>query len=119
MLRPIVRWGWVLISPFRVHNRRQHYRHAVSSLAYVRLDQTNGGVIRDLGESGMAVQAVACLQAGPVVHLRFELLKPRIRIEARGLGAWADATGQAGLRFPELSTRIRQGMNELHSTRRP
>ncbi|HKN36781.1 MAG TPA: PilZ domain-containing protein [Terriglobales bacterium] len=95
-----------------MHNRRQHYRHAVSSLAYVRLDQTNGGVIRDLGESGMAVQAVACLQAGQVVHLRFELLKPRIRIEASGLVAWADATGQAGLRFLDLSPRMRQVVKE-------
>lgn len=95
-----------------MHNRRQHYRYALISLAYVRLDQANGGVIRDLSESGMAVQAVACLQAGQVVHLRFELQKPRVRIEASGMVAWADATGQAGLRFLDLSLRMRQIVKE-------
>jgi hypothetical protein len=95
-----------------VRNRRQHYRHDVSSLAYVRLDQANGGVIRDLSEAGMAVQAVACLQAGQVVHMRFELLKPRVRIEANGMVAWADATGQAGLRFLDLSPQMRRVVKE-------
>ena len=78
----------------------------------MRLDQANGGVIRDLSESGMAVQAVACLQAGQVVHMRFELLKPRVRIEANGMVAWADATGQAGLRFVDLSPQMRRVVKE-------
>jgi PilZ domain-containing protein/RDD family protein len=95
-----------------MQNRRQHYRHGVSSLAYVRLDQANGGVIRDLSESGMAVQAVACLVAGQVVQLRFELMKPRVRIEASGMVAWADATGQAGLCFLDLSPGVRQVVKE-------
>ncbi|HYL16900.1 MAG TPA: PilZ domain-containing protein [Terriglobales bacterium] len=94
--------------PGSVRNRRQHYRQAVSSLAYVRLDHTNGGIIRDLSESGMAVQAVACLQAGQVVHLRFELLKPKVRIEAAGQVAWADESGQAGVHFLDLPPRMRQ-----------
>lgn len=93
--------------PSSTRNRRQHYRQAVSSLAYVRLDHANGGIIRDLSESGMAVQAVTCLQAGQVLHLRFELLKPKVRIEARGQVAWADASGQAGLRFLDLPARMR------------
>jgi len=104
--------GLVIIVRASVRNRRQHYRHDVSSLAYVRLDQANGGVIRDLSESGMAVQAVACLEAGQAVHLRFELLKPRVRIEASGMVAWADATGRAGLRFLDLSPRMRQVVKE-------
>jgi len=39
--------------------RRGHYRHQIQSLAYVNLDQANGGVIRNLGDTGLAIQAVA------------------------------------------------------------
>jgi hypothetical protein len=88
--------------PSTARNRRQHYRQALSSLAYVRLDHANGGIIRDLSESGMAVQAVTCLQAGQVVQVRFELLKPKVRVEAAGHVAWSNASGQAGLRFLNL-----------------
>lgn len=85
--------------------RRRHYRHPIASLAYVRLDHANGGIIRNLSESGMAIQAVGPLQPGQVVHLRFELLKPRVRIETTGQVSWADAAGQAGIQFVDLPRR--------------
>jgi hypothetical protein len=86
--------------------RRQHYRHAIVSLAYVRLDHANGGIIRNLSESGIAIQAVGPVHPGQVVHLRFELLKPRVRVETTGQVTWADASGQAGIRFVELPARL-------------
>lgn len=82
--------------------RRRYYRHLLPALAYVRLDHANGGIIRNLSEWGMAIRAVGRLRAGEIVQFRFELLKPRIRVEASGQVAWADATGQAGLRFTDL-----------------
>jgi len=39
--------------------RRRHYRHQIRCLAYLNLDQSNGGIIRNLGEAGITVQAVA------------------------------------------------------------
>src|SRR5437763_4337528 len=77
---------------------RSWYRHPITSLAYVRLDHANGGIIRNLSESGIAIQAVGRLHPEQVVHLRFELLKPKIRIDATGEVTWADAWGGAGLR---------------------
>ncbi len=85
--------------------RRRHYRHPIASLAYVRLDHANGGIIRNLSESGMAIQAVGPLQTGQLVHLRFELLRPKVRIETTGQVTWADPSGQAGIRFVDLSPR--------------
>lgn len=91
---------------------RRYYRHKVQSLAYVNLDQGNGGIIRDLNEHGLAIQAVAPLRPNQQVYLRFELLSPRVRIEAAGRVAWANSTAQAGVEFVTLSHRSRVLLKE-------
>ena len=92
--------------------RRRHPRHTLSSLAYVRLANGNGGIVRDLTESGVAIQAVAPLQVGQEVSLRFDLLSPRVRVEASGRVAWADANGQAGVEFHALSARLHRALKD-------
>lgn len=87
---------------------RLGYRHLVPSLAYVRIDHANGGIIRNLSESGLGIHTVGRLHPGQVVHLRFDLLKPKIRVEATAQVSWAEASGQAGLRFTEISSRTRR-----------
>ncbi len=79
--------------------RRGHYRHQIQTLAYVNVDQSNGGVIRNLGDSGMAIQAVSPLYVNQQIFLRFDLPNPRVRLEAKGRVAWADPVGQAGVEF--------------------
>jgi hypothetical protein len=91
---------------------RRHFRHPVTSLAYVRLDHANGGIIRNLSESGIAIQAVGRLHAAQVVHLRFELLKPKVRIDVSGEVMWADSSGQAGLRFVDLPERPQRQLRD-------
>jgi hypothetical protein len=86
-------------------SRRRLYRHPIGLLTYVRLDHANGGIIRNLSSGGLAIQAVGRLHAGQVVHLRFDLLRPKIRIEATAEVTWADASGQAGVRFIDLAPR--------------
>src|SRR5437867_8247073 len=98
----------VLGSEPQVPLRRRQPRHTVRTLAYVKLDQGNGGIIRDLTESGIAVQAVARLRAEQDVTVSFELLSPRVRVEARGRVAWADSTGQAGIQFLGLTPRTQR-----------
>src|SRR5436305_10665731 len=95
-----------------VRKNRQYYRHCVSPLAYVRVDHANGGIIRDLNECGLGVQAVAPLHTDQVVHLRFDLLRPRVRIEATGQVMWADRSGQAGIRFLDLAPVTRRDLKE-------
>src|SRR2546428_10039162 len=95
-----------------LRRKRQHHRHQVNSLAYVNIGQGNGGIIRALAESGVAVQAVAPLQVNQQVQLRFELVSPRVRVETTGRAAWADSSGQAGLEFTGLQQRPRRLLKE-------
>jgi hypothetical protein len=92
--------------------KRQHHRHQVNSLAYVNVGQGNGGIIRDLAETGMAIQAVAPLQVNQQMDLRFELVSPRVRVATMGRVAWADSGGQAGIEFTALQQRSRRLLKE-------
>ena len=87
---------------------KRPYRHSICTLAYVRIDHANGGIIRNLSDKGMAIQAVGRLHPEQVVHLRFELIRPRAKFELVGQVTWADANGQAGLQFADAPARSRR-----------
>ncbi len=93
-------------------NQRRHYRHRIRTLAYVNLDSTNGGILRDLSEFGIAMQATSPLRSQHQVHLRFALANPHVRIEATGRVAWTDSSGQAGIEFLDLPLRSRRLLKE-------
>ncbi len=84
---------------------RSHYRHQLPTLTYVTIDDGNGGIIRNLNHEGVAVQAVGALRVEQRVRLRFELRLPRLRVDAYGHVSWANASGQCGVRFDDLSPR--------------
>jgi PilZ domain len=86
-------------------NRRQHHRQKLRNLAYIKVDSTNGGILLDVGESGMATRVVAPLCLDQPVHLRVDLPDPRLHFEAEGRVAWTDSTGQTGIELLELSPR--------------
>lgn len=88
------------------------YRHQIQSLSYVILDQANGGIIRNLGDAGIAIQAVTPLYVDQQIFLRFDFTNPRVRIEAKGRVAWADTTGQAGVEFQDLAPRSRRSLKD-------
>jgi PilZ domain len=94
------------------HPLRRYYRRPIRSLAYVNLDNCNGGILRNLGEGGAAVQAIAPLRPGQQLQLRFELLHPRLRLEAPVRVVWTDRMGQAGLEFLQLSPRLRRALKD-------
>src|SRR5437660_11401491 len=77
-----------------LRRKRQHHGHPVNSLAYVNIGQGNGGIIRDLAESGVAVQAVTPLQVNQQAASRFELLSARLRVDTTRRLGWADYSGQ-------------------------
>ena len=87
-------------------------RQKIHTLVYINLNQGNGGIVRDLSENGVAVQAVARLRQHQQVYLRFELLSPRTRVEAMGQVTWANASGQAGVQFTQISQRTRYLLKE-------
>lgn len=91
---------------------RAQHRHDLRTLTYVTLDESNGGIVRNLNQSGLAVQAVAPLRAGQFVRVRFELRSPRIVVQARGEVLWSEASGQMGIRFVDLPPRMVRQLNE-------
>jgi hypothetical protein len=90
----------------------RRYRHGILWLAYLNLDHANGGILRNLNEKGIALQAVAPLRENQQVHIRFELTSPRIRVETLGRIRWADNFGQAGVEFLDLPERTRRLLKE-------
>ena len=91
---------------------RTHYRHELRSLTYVTLDETNGGIIRNLNHEGVAVQAVAPLHPQQRVRLHFDLRFPRVRVETGGQVCWARSSGQCGIRFVDLPLRTGHQINQ-------
>ncbi|HYA95235.1 MAG TPA: GAF domain-containing protein [Terriglobales bacterium] len=86
--------------------RRAFPRRSVMDrrLVTVNLDNLDAGLMVDLSEKGMAVQALARIKPGASTSLQFELPDTANRIEARGTVVWVDATsGRAGIRFESLS----------------
>lgn len=77
---------------------------------YATLNGSNGGLLLDLSPSGMGVQAVAPLRHDETILLRFELPRPRTRIEAAARVAWASPSGQAGLRFAGMSPQTQRSL---------
>ncbi len=60
----------------------------------------------------MAIQAVAPLQPNQQLNLRFELLSPRVRIDAQGRVAWANSSGQGGVQFLDLTPRAQRSLRD-------
>jgi TonB family protein len=85
-------------------DRRAHPRQPIRSLAYVHLGESNGGIVLNISESGIAVQAAEALDAreGPLA-LRIEIPGSRKRLEVSGEIIWVgESRKEAGLRFVDL-----------------
>ena len=91
---------------------RSQHRYELRTLTYVTLDQGNGGVVRNLTRDGFGAQMVAAVRPQQQLRVRFELLYPRVRIEARGEVVWATHSGQCGIRFLDLSQRTGQQIKQ-------
>jgi hypothetical protein len=83
-------------------NRRRHFRHTIRRLAYLKVDSTNGGVLRDVSEFGVATQPLAALHLDQRVQLQIDLPGPHLQFAAEGRVVWTDPSGQAGIEFLEL-----------------
>lgn len=85
-------------------DRRAHPRQRIRSLAYVHLGEGNGGIVLNISESGLAVQAAEALDDGEgVIAMRIEIPRSRKRLEVRGEIMWVgESRKEAGLRFVDL-----------------
>jgi len=92
--------------------RRQSLRQRVNTPAFASFDGVTGGMILDLSEQGMAMQAQSPLDAHSLVPLHLTLGEPVAYLETTGYVAWADALGRAGVRFSELPDEARSRLRE-------
>ena len=91
--------------PGATPERRRNPRRPIvdEQIVAVTLDGDNGGLVLDLAENGMAVQAVTALQAGKTTEMAFVLPDNRTRIRAQGVVRWAESSGRAGIRLLAFS----------------
>jgi TonB family protein len=71
----------------------------------VHLGESNGGIVLNVSESGIAVQAAEALDADEgSLAMRIEIPRSRRRLEVRGEIVWVgESRKEAGLRFVDLS----------------
>jgi periplasmic protein TonB len=93
----------------QMHDRRLHPRTTPASRAYVELGGTNGGMVLNIGETGMAVAAAAPLVVDdclPRIRLQLPSSGPSIEISAQIV--WlAGSKKSAGIRFVDLTAEAR------------
>src|SRR5258708_17065915 len=74
--------------------RRHSLRQKVNTPAFASFDGVTGGMILDLSEEGMAMQALAPLEPNSRLALQLSLGEPAAYLETTGYVAWADALGR-------------------------
>lgn len=91
----------------RSHERRRFIRQRVRSLAYLDVIPNNGGIVLNLSENGLALQAVNPFDETRL-SLRIQPPTSRRRIEASAEITWlSESKTQAGLHFLELTESAR------------
>jgi periplasmic protein TonB len=104
--------------PASPSDRRRHSRQPSRSLAYVEIDDGNGGIVLNVSEGGLAVQAVMTLTEEMFPHVRFQLARSKDWIETGARIAWANESRKvAGLQFVDLPELSRARLREWLSVR--
>lgn len=90
-------------SPSYPSERRRHSRREVRSIAYVKLDEGNGGIVLNVSEGGLSVQAVVSLMDDQLPRMRVQLPSPQDWIETGARIVWAGKSRKVvGLQFVAL-----------------
>src|SRR5277367_2624924 len=91
------------VNPRPDKDRRRHTRQRIHSLSYVKMGDSNGGIVLNISEGGISVQAAAVLDPRELVTMLLEIPRVRNRAEVTGEIAWLSASKkEAGLRFVDL-----------------
>jgi TonB family protein len=89
-------------------DRRRHSRR-ITSLNYIKLGETNGGILLDVSEDGLAFTAAESLVGEFIPRLRFQLTENADWIEASGRIIWLnDSKKGAGIQFVSISDEDRE-----------
>jgi hypothetical protein len=92
--------------------RRLHPRKQLL-FPWIKLGADNGGIVLDISESGLAIQAVRNLTDGELPEMRFRLSESQSWIETRGRIAWIGASKHtAGVEFVGLGEEARNKIRQ-------
>jgi outer membrane biosynthesis protein TonB len=93
--------------------RRQNPRHPVRPTEYIEIGDSNGGIILDISEGGMAVASAQALVGNQTLRLRFQLPRSLETIETSGEINWIGETKKrAGVRFVDLPLAAREQIHK-------
>jgi len=89
-------------------DRRRHSRQ-ITTLNYIKLGESNGGILLNISEEGLAFTAAEPIVGEFVPRLRFQLEEKAEWIEASGRIVWLnDSKKGAGIQFLEISDADRE-----------
>jgi Gram-negative bacterial TonB protein C-terminal/PilZ domain len=92
---------------------RVHPRTEVRALAYIELSDENAGLILNISEDGLAVQAVQVVTSDHLPRMRFRLPKTDWTIEVAGRMVWQlRSRKEVGIQFVDLSDAARAHIQE-------
>jgi periplasmic protein TonB len=95
-------------NPLQGAERRQQSRHPARSLAYLDIGEGNGGIVLNVGEGGVAIQAVTPLEGDSLFGLRVQIPKSTKKLETNGRLAWLSTSKkEAGFAFVDLCDETR------------
>jgi TonB family protein len=84
-------------------DRRLHPRQRIHSLSYAKMGDSNGGIVLNISEGGISVQAAAVLDPSESIPMWLEIPRVPDRIEVLAEIVWLSASKkEAGLRFVDL-----------------
>jgi TonB family protein len=99
--------------PSRASERRGNSRHAPNSLSYVHLDETNGGILINLSEGGLAVQAAMSVMEDELSRVRLQMPLSTTWLEASARVVWtSDSRRTLGIQFVNLMDSDRAQLRE-------
>src|ERR1700738_2828363 len=93
--------------------RRHNPRHPVRPTEYIEIGDSNGGIILDISEGGMAVASAQALVGNQTLLFRFQLPRSLETIETSGEITWIGETKKrAGVRFVDLPLTAREQIHK-------
>lgn len=91
---------------FMHSERRRQTRQPIETLAYLRQDDGPAypAIVLDVNQGGFALQTAQPMQAGRDFRFWFWLPSTTTLIDGLGTIAWANSSGNAGIRFTAISS---------------
>jgi TonB family protein len=98
---------------FGGEERRQHARQAPHSLAYIHLDEMNGGILLNLGEGGLAVQAAMSVMEDDLPKIRLQAPRSTTWLETSARVVWSgDSRRTVGIQFVDMPEGFQEGVRD-------